>query len=418
MKNLSPHEPIRNDQSDVLNRKELASRILARLCDENCPSVIGIYGGWGSGKSSLLNLLKRQFDGPSGKHLQNGRVLHFLEEIDAWKYESTGNLFVPVVARVAKELKDRKSFDEKLSAAASRVIRVTGQAAIRAMMNLADEKAGKIFEELRQGIQNQDGLAMLTWVDEVEETENAFRQLVESLRGGEVNARLVICVDNLDRCSPENAIHLLESVKNFTNVPGCVWVFFMDQDVIASFVTKKYEGTILDGNSYLDKIIPEQYHLPAPLPQTERDAIEALLLSVIDTDELRENIYVAVNLLAEIQIPRLTVPRRLIKTAIKLEQYMRTPDHAWPDMAFVLILLYHSWPDFYERMVSENTVHIEGILSNFVSSEPTIQISKKYLDDKDLMYYLRMALIKNQDTHEVVGRMLPVLKGLRAVGLP
>ncbi|MCA2002661.1 MAG: KAP family NTPase [Chloroflexi bacterium] len=46
-------------QRDILDRHRLAERILNRLTEEDCPYALGIYGGWGTGKTSLLNLMKQ-----------------------------------------------------------------------------------------------------------------------------------------------------------------------------------------------------------------------------------------------------------------------------------------------------------------------------------------------------------------------
>jgi predicted KAP-like P-loop ATPase len=95
----------------------------------------------------------------------------------------------------------------------------------------------------------------------VESTQRAFCELIQvSLNGLEKEEgyklkRIVFCIDNLDRCAPENAINLLESVKNFLIVPGCTWVFAVDSEVIASYINKKYEDTAVNGYDYLDKII-------------------------------------------------------------------------------------------------------------------------------------------------------------------
>jgi hypothetical protein len=413
MPRLNSHDPIVEEAEDQLGRKALAGRILHRLANPDCPSVLGVYGGWGSGKSSLLKLMLHLNAGPAGQHLADGRKLRIFE-IDAWKYEGSGNLFIPVVARLTGGVPK----DTQIADAARKVLRVTGKAALSALVKKADEELGGIVTEIKNGLETTDALDLFAWVDEVEKTEEAFGTLVKQVcDDANPPQRVVLCIDNLDRCSPENAIQLLESIKNFTNVPGCYWVFFMDSEVVASFVSCKYAGTTLDGNSYLDKIVPEQYHLAAPSPRNDYERLEALMLSVLTDPQARQNIEIALKLLDEVQLPRLVVPRRLIKTAVKLEQYIQRPNASRLELAFTLIFLYHAWPDFYERLVSERTEHLEGILANFIAlSATTIEIPSKYTEDKDLKHYIRRGLFKNQ--HELPEGFVSVMLVLREVGLP
>ena len=57
-KRLTIHDPIINEEQDILNRKSIAKKILERLKNYDCPPVLGLYGGWGTGKTSVLNLLE------------------------------------------------------------------------------------------------------------------------------------------------------------------------------------------------------------------------------------------------------------------------------------------------------------------------------------------------------------------------
>jgi energy-coupling factor transporter ATP-binding protein EcfA2 len=407
----NPHDPIRQIVDDQLGRKELAGRILRRLADPNCPSVLGVYGGWGSGKSSLLQLICRLNEDAAGQHLADGRKLRIFE-VDAWKYESSGNLFIPVVAKLTGGVPK----DTQLADAARKVLRVTGGLIVNALVKMADQQAGGIVGELKSGLERQDELDLFAWVDEVEKTDEAFSALVRQVcDDANPPQRVILCIDNLDRCSPENVIHLLESIKNFTNVAGCYWVFFMDSDVVASYVNKKYQGTAVDGNSYLDKIVPEQYHLAAPSPRQDYERLEALMSAVVG-DAARDQLLAVIDWLPNVQLPRLTVPRRLIKTALKFEQYIQNTSAISPRLAFALILLYHAWPDFYERLVSERAEHVEGVLQNFADMDTAkVEIPPHYIADKDLAHFLQRGLLSIEGSRDA---MRPVMMALRTVGLP
>jgi hypothetical protein len=397
------------DAEDVLKRRGQAERILQRLKDEDCPPALGIYGGWGTGKTSVLNLLKliNEVD-------QLEPTLH-IERIDAWKYEGAGNLFVPVVAtlkRMAGSLRDAPAW----YASAKRVLTVT---ALASLSSLAKQASGLGLAEIQElYAQTEENSLRFKWenlTDEIRETEKAFQKLVEAAlpRGGQ--HRLVLCIDNLDRCAPENVVGLLESVKNFVGVENCVWVFAMDSGVVASYINRKYAGTSMDGNSYLDKIIPEQVHLSLIVDQFGTE-IRPLLQKAANGKWILDQVNLP-------QIPQVLVPRRLIKSVHKLAQHQASAAQSGvrPELVFYLILLYHSWPDFYERLSASNEEHVGAVLANFFKQDnakaweghAASPLDPKFIDNQELKLFLKQTLPAFQ-----LGEISLALNELKQIGLP
>lgn len=111
----------------------------------------------------------------------------------------------------------------------------------------------------------------------IEQFQAEFARLIKQhlLNHG---ARLVVFVDDLDRCLPEKAIEVLEAIKLFLDVEGCTFLLGLDESMIACGIKVKYqtlalrrEGepnewpTPIDGAAYLEKII----QLPVRLPRIE-----------------------------------------------------------------------------------------------------------------------------------------------------
>jgi hypothetical protein len=208
----------------------------------------------------------------------------------------------------------------------------------------------------------------------------------------------------------------------------------MDSDVIASYINHKYEGTSVDGYSYLDKIIPEQYHIsPSSLRQDRESLNRFVNLMASDLP-----MGIPFDWESYAQIPRVLAPRRLLKTARKFAEFRTCVSVSVPDnLIFALILLYHSWPDFYERLSSDSNEHIGGILMNFAEKStelqnqetrqtsfawenfPLIPLHKKYTENSDLTYFLREAFLDvDTDASETVRNLKFAITALRQIGLP
>ena len=436
------HDPITINKDDIerrdiLERRHLAGRILKRLGEEDCPSVLGIYGGWGTGKTSLLNLT---YGLNKVKLPQSQEKKVHVEIIDAWKYEGTGNLLIPIIVKL-RELSGVKEFIQAWKVMTRRVVALTGlsliETALKATSSIGIADIDDLYEKIKGKEDKNYATVLLDWervVDDMSQEQDAFEIIVDLVNKSQNCDRLILCIDNLVRCTPDNVIILLESIKLFLSVPDCVWVFAMDSDVIASYVDQKYGGTRMDGYSYLDKIIPEQYHLSLSPAADGRNIVKLLRYAagdnIADFDFGEEKIP---------QIPKVLVPRRLIKSAGKFVDFYKTPrsgGSASPDMILYLTMLYHTWPDFYQRLSSTSREHICTILDNFFLKEENLQdiksdyskktiheaitLDKKYTEDHDLFHFLRITFKDYGASRRAVfvEELIDGMMGLRLTGLP
>jgi len=146
---------------------------------------------------------------------------------------------------------------------------------------------GKIVEELQKaGVENLSDEALdaiqrertkihIEQVRFLEQFQDRFHKIVAESVIRNQNGRLIIFIDDLDRCLPEKAIEILEAIKLFMDVPGCVFVLGLDQEVIARGVELRYkeffkngEQNPINGAKYLEKIIQLPFHIP---PIEEQD---------------------------------------------------------------------------------------------------------------------------------------------------
>lgn len=415
-------DPIRDLKNDDLGRVAFARRLLTRLSERNCSPTIGLYGGWGVGKTSILHLVEHLNDISPDTDNNKPDITY----LDAWRYEITGDLTIPILIQLRELAGNQK--DPEYSTKWKRVVGVVAQAGTDILLRkLLDLELGDVkdyveyIQEASKGGKTPQTLKNL--LDEVQSAQKDFEYLVDKVWEAKQHRRIVFLIDNLDRCSPENVVRLLESTKNFLGAEHFTWVFAMDSGVVASYIDKKYEDTRMDGNSYLDKIVPEQYHIP-PVTSSDMPKLQRFLARTLP--ENRNTNLPEINLMKIPQLPEVLVPRRLLKTAHRFYRAYMTPSKlgapAEPDMIFALILLYNSWPAFYERFSSDQPEHVRGILANFIQKEQNsphlIPLPQKYLADRSLMHYMHHCFIKGQDPDAAQYLLAGSMAWLREAGLP
>ncbi|MEZ0396285.1 MAG: SUMF1/EgtB/PvdO family nonheme iron enzyme [Anaerolineales bacterium] len=287
-------------ETDTLDFQPYVDTLVDIAQSGSTPLTIGVFGTWGSGKTSLMKMVK--------KGLPKDFTIAWF---DAWKYDKEETLWRAFLLSIlsALHLSKKLSDDElgKLTAMLYRALDLeksggvtidlaklgakVAQGAVQIGLSFIPGGAalGKLVEELQKsGAQNLSETAFdaiqrertkihIEQVRFLEQFQQQFSRLVQDRIVAE-GGRLVVFVDDLDRCLPEKAIEVLEAIKLFVDAPGCVFLLGLDQGVIARGIEIKYrelkqdggEGKaprcVIDGARYLEKII----QLPFQIPPVER----------------------------------------------------------------------------------------------------------------------------------------------------
>lgn len=282
---------------DLLGFNVHASLIKSVVTNEkNLPITIGLYGDWGSGKSSVLEILKEQL-----KDDEETVVVYF----DGWTFESFDDAKIALIQGIVDELEKNKKFLSKvgdglsdlkddfvklkdsinwmrlLKATAKMVVPTiaafsTGGASIIPTIALALKdnqnslnsiiEEGRLEEFLKQNVVKEEEEKKYA---AVREFRSDFEKLIQKSKQGKV----VILIDDLDRCLPRHIIDSLEAIKLFLNVPKTAFVIAADEFIVSNAIKSEYkslidasndgEGNREDlGKSYMEKFIQLPYHLP------------------------------------------------------------------------------------------------------------------------------------------------------------
>ena len=111
-----------------------------------------------------------------------------------------------------------------------------------------------------------------------------FDQLVDEARSDAGRKkRLVFFIDDIDRCMPDRALKMLEALKLYLNIPGCIFFLGLDRAALALSITHHYQQLKMEGTEYLDKIVQLAFNVP-PIEATCMEGfIKPLLPNEIGT---------------------------------------------------------------------------------------------------------------------------------------
>jgi KAP family P-loop domain len=282
------------------------AEIISKEFDKRRQLTIGVYGEWGSGKTSFLKMV--------AKHLREEKHIYPVW-FDAWKYDKEDNLWSALLQSILNQVSEHGNwyrrvwvkiriwtysislsegmweitkkllslffrllvisislyialglggkefgafFNNLLSHqsiiptdVASNVVKaIIAFAAIVALdpfklIGLIKDKIGVDFSKFERRQSYRDHIAFL------DDFSREFHKIIQLLMP---DKPLVVIIDDLDRCLPEKALIVLEAIKAFLDIPGCVFLLGLDREMMEKTVALKYkELSIIDSSNKSDE---------------------------------------------------------------------------------------------------------------------------------------------------------------------
>ena len=301
-----PDKPSGRDYLDFKAYAEPLAELISRETTQT-PLTVGLFGAWGSGKTTLMRMIERSL---KRKQKEPDSIKFVLVSFEAWKYYKEDALWRAMLLKVLDTLRPKTKtesnqelrneiehleqslyrdveWEEKggltidwpklAKAGAGGALKlsfslVPGMSTIMEAVKVVDkslgegdisEHIGAVSDAFQRNMVTHHQLQLRN----LEQFQREFFNLVQKHFKDQ---RLVIFVDDLDRCLPEKAIEVLEAIKLFLDVEGCVFILGIDQDVITRGLKAKYKevGFLENGQSlafsvhYIEKLIQLPFHLP------------------------------------------------------------------------------------------------------------------------------------------------------------
>ena len=234
------------------------------------PFTIGIYGKWGTGKTSLMRMLQKKLD-----EEKKIKTIWF----NAWKFEKEKDIWVALIQTLLNEIevKDESKIEE-----AKRIIKKLRyginwiqMAGFVTSIALQKPDFHKLSEALDSNSRDR--------IESIYDFEKEFEKLVE-LSGMNL---LLVFIDDLDRCKKNATLNILEVMKLFLYSKKCVYVLGLDHEKICKAIASKFPEDMAE--EYLDKIVQLPFFIPRIKFGNMRKFLRFLVISqYMDSEENME----------------------------------------------------------------------------------------------------------------------------------
>lgn len=256
-------KPIVVCSEDLLDRQCFSQEFGKALYEYNGADglVVGLYGKWGSGKTSVLNMAKEEIyniiDKKEKKVISNSfkeflsKLFQFMHkhnkteiiEFSPWNYSDKNNLISLFFQSLKYKLckKNSSRIGKKIKKALSRYIDAIGALEIVPTVGPA---LAPVLKTIVKVLQSPD-------------LNEAKRKLSEQLR--EYDGKIIVFIDDIDRLTAPQIRDIFQLVKQVGDLPKIIYVLAMDREIVCNALSKFHN---IDGNEYLEKIVQVAFEIP------------------------------------------------------------------------------------------------------------------------------------------------------------
>ena len=268
--------PIKDDTLQVLKYVHSLENFI-KMC--HTPMSVSLQGDWGTGKTTFLKTMENDF-----KNDFSVKTVYF----NTWQYSQfnmSDSLFISLLSNIINQLietdKSIESDADQFLKKAIKIIKIAPWILADAVLSkTVDLKASDYKEEL--GFKEEKEQAK-----DIYNLKEEFKKLIQKVNDSNSKknnieySRVVVFIDDLDRLEPQRAVEMLEVLKLFMDVEGCIYILAIDYDVVVAGVRQKYGSRMTEEKcrAFFDKIIQLPFNMPV-----ERYDIKPLIKNIIKSN--------------------------------------------------------------------------------------------------------------------------------------
>jgi len=326
------------------------SKTISNLIRNSTPHfTIGIYGEWGTGKTTLMKSIEANLH--STDSYEGGpKILPIW--FNAWKYEREDSLAtVSLLKTVGYAMAGHQRFDT-LSKTIFKGLTIVSKDMMQQIAMQVVSKQNSIDDE--EIDQKMDHLNKLYRDSIYYEGLDKIKEEMRSIREKDTECRVVIFIDDLDRCSPNKALEVLESIKLFLDLEGFVFVIGLSHKTVTQLITRAYETTGIKGEDYIKKIIQIPIKIPSWSKESIIDLIENSITPRLNSDYTKFLSQNSAMIAKVIDYNPRQLKRFINNVIIAFETFASkqgSPEIQFNEI-FLVKILKSEWPDFYREFVT------------------------------------------------------------------
>jgi hypothetical protein len=253
-------QPIRKVNSDLLEAEKYATALSSFILESDTPLTIGIQGEWGTGKTSLMYMLKEKIENLAEE--ENYAIA--TSWVNTWEYsmfKGVDQTTPAVLKGMLEKLKESCGDNWTLTEDVENKIKKIGNF----LGNVANQL---ISSQTGVNVKDAAGSDSSSFMTDIAEIKFDIKEVIAQLITDEKNPyqKVVFFIDDLDRIEPSDAVEVLEALKNIFDIHNCIFILAIDYDVVVKGLEKKF-GKKTDKNerefrSFFDKIIQVPFSMP------------------------------------------------------------------------------------------------------------------------------------------------------------
>ncbi|WP_067150363.1 KAP family P-loop NTPase fold protein [Pseudotamlana agarivorans] len=248
----------------------------------NTPITIALQGEWGSGKTSLMNSLKKNLSDSNDSK-------YFSIWLNTWEYalmKDASSTLIDIISKLIDEVSKIANVEKERKNKMLKSIRNIGFSTLKVASSL-NSITNSAMNEIEKSLNQEEDITISQIRDELE-------QIIEKCIQDKNKQGIIFFIDDLDRIDPPVAVQLLELLKNIFTLKNCVFVLAIDYDVVIKGLEPKF-GKLSELNerefrSFFDKIIQVPFSMPVSRYETDKFLKESLLSTNYINEENASNV--------------------------------------------------------------------------------------------------------------------------------
>jgi len=355
---------------------ESLSKTISNIIKSSPPNfTLGVYGEWGIGKTTLMKAIDANL---KKEYLSKNESPIFTIWFNAWKFEREQSPIThSLMKSMAFEMEDHKIYKTVAQEIFSAIkIFDENVQSLQFSAQSSDDVKQNMLEKLKYHEKIQKDSIYYNGISKI---NNKISQ-IRSEKGSEF--RVIIFIDDLDRCSPDKTIELLESIKMLLEVEGFIFVVALSYDSVTRLITNVYNDTGIRGEDYLKKII----QLPVTVPPWSRENFTELISEKIAprlNDEYSKFVLENPGILSQVSNSNPRQLKRFINNVIIAFETFAKNEYSkiTLDEIFLVKILKSEWPDFYQQIIKNEEFRI--IISWLINKPKEMKKYFNYLESPE-----------------------------------